>query len=171
MQLVDFLLFNSGISLLDSTGLSMSNAHGGDFGRQKMWSRAGMMIVPPLSGIIIDCMSDYRGINIFPERRVLVLSTNQFWLDDIHRIQGLFDGFCHFHRSILFGHSVHLPAGRSSTEEWFVANQNCQTGREYGGRQHLSAGANRRRHVLGMAESFLRRVRADGTRHFQNFLW
>lgn len=60
-RLLGFLLFDASIAILDSCGLSMSKKHGGDFGRQKMWSMAGMIIVPVICGLVVDCISDYRG--------------------------------------------------------------------------------------------------------------
>lgn len=62
LRLFGFLLTDSSFSLLDSCGLSMAKKYGGDFGQQKTWSMASMVVVPLLCGLFIDFISEYRGI-------------------------------------------------------------------------------------------------------------
>lgn len=62
IRLLGFFLFDASQSLLDSCGMSMTKKHGGDFGRQKMWSMASMIVIPLAVGLMIDYISEYRGI-------------------------------------------------------------------------------------------------------------
>ena len=55
-----FVVFT--IRLLDSCGLSMSKKYGGDFGKQKTWGTSSLVILPVICGLLIDTISEYRGI-------------------------------------------------------------------------------------------------------------
>ena len=61
IRLLGFILFDASQSLLDSCGMSMAKKHGADFGRQKMWTMASMIVIPLIVGLMIDYISEYRG--------------------------------------------------------------------------------------------------------------
>lgn len=62
IRLFGFLVFDASVALLDSCGMCMSKMHGGDFGRQKMWGMASLIVIPFVCGILVDYISAYRGI-------------------------------------------------------------------------------------------------------------
>ena len=56
-----FIGMDAALVLLDAAGLAMTTKHGGDFGKQKMWSTMSMVIVPTLCGLLIDAISEKLG--------------------------------------------------------------------------------------------------------------
>ncbi|XP_046440928.1 uncharacterized protein LOC124191923 [Daphnia pulex] len=63
VRLVAFYTFDTTNFLLDSCSSTMCKKYGGDFGRQKMFSMASMIIFPVIVGVLIDKISAYRGFN------------------------------------------------------------------------------------------------------------
>lgn len=61
VRLVAFYTFDTTNFLLDSCSSTMCKKYGGDFGRQKMFSMASMIIFPVIVGVLIDKISAYRG--------------------------------------------------------------------------------------------------------------
>ena len=62
IRVLGFAIFDASIAILDSCGMSMAKKQKGDFGRQKMWSMASMIIIPPIVGLLVDFISEHRGI-------------------------------------------------------------------------------------------------------------
>lgn len=61
IRITGFIAFDAGNTLMDSSGLTMTQKHGGDFGKQKMWGTCAMVILPILCGYFIDEISSYKG--------------------------------------------------------------------------------------------------------------
>lgn len=61
-RLIAFYSFDASNFLLDSCCLKITQKHGGDFARQKMFSMVSMAVVPFVVGYLIDAISEYRGI-------------------------------------------------------------------------------------------------------------
>jgi hypothetical protein len=61
VRLLAFYAFDTTNFLLDSCSSTMCKKYGGDFGRQKMYSMASMIVFPIIVGVLIDKISAYRG--------------------------------------------------------------------------------------------------------------
>jgi len=61
VRLLAFYTFDTTNFLLDSCSSTMCKKYGGDFGRQKMYSMASMIVFPIIVGVLIDEISAYRG--------------------------------------------------------------------------------------------------------------
>lgn len=61
-RLISFYSFDASNFLLDTCCLKITQQHGGDFARQKMFSMISMAIVPFTVGALMDAISEYRGI-------------------------------------------------------------------------------------------------------------
>lgn len=71
IRILGYMGMDASLILLDAAGLAMTKKHGGDFGKQKMWSTLSMVIVPTLCGLLIDAISLKLGWKLLSCSRLL----------------------------------------------------------------------------------------------------
>ncbi len=65
IRILGYFAMDASNMLLDSCGLAISQTHKAEFGKQKMWATCAMVIIPLICGVLIDVISDYRGLLLF----------------------------------------------------------------------------------------------------------
>lgn len=123
IRILGFISMDSACSLLDASGLVMTKKYHGDFGLQKMWSMASIVIIPPLCGLAVDGVSSYLGKDSYHEKRNA--SSNQPNQLLVSRIQRLLDCSLYFGRIICNSRLSPLEVGNQSREEPNVFVGDC----------------------------------------------
>lgn len=111
IRIAGFIAFDAGNTLLDSSGLTMAQKYGGDFGKQKMWGTLAMVVLPILCGYLIDEISSYRGT------RHIMLSAVSTQFSIFQRFFRLLSRFLYEHWNCDHSNTNNLQTGHSSEEK------------------------------------------------------
>ena len=59
-------MMSGGVTMMDPIALSLIQEHGGQFGRERLFSSIGMALFSPLTGLLMDHYSQHAG-KMLPE--------------------------------------------------------------------------------------------------------
>jgi MFS family permease len=64
LRIVATLFMGAAFSLLDATALSIVSREGKEYGKQRVWAIIAMAILSPITGIMVDVISNAKGTQL-----------------------------------------------------------------------------------------------------------
>jgi len=66
LRFLGTVMMSGGVTMMDPIALSLIQEHGGQFGRERLFSSIGMALFSPLTGLLMDHYSQHAG-KMLPE--------------------------------------------------------------------------------------------------------